>query len=57
MNVKKLNILFIAMLSLLITSCEAIGDIFSAGFYVGMAAIVAVIVIIVVVVSKLGRRG
>jgi hypothetical protein len=37
------------------TSCEVIGDIFSAGFYVGMSVVVFVIVLIIWLIGR--RRG
>lgn len=46
----------IAML-LTLTSCDIIGDIFSAGIYTGIFIVILVIVIIVWIVIKLGKRG
>jgi hypothetical protein len=47
---------FILML-LTLTSCEVIGDIFSAGFYAGIFVVVLVIVIIIWLIRKMGNRG
>jgi TRAP-type C4-dicarboxylate transport system permease large subunit len=50
-------ILFSIMLMLFtLTSCEAIGDIFSAGFYTGLTVVLVVIILIIWLVSR-GRRG
>lgn len=46
---------FILML-LTLTSCEAIGDIFSAGFYTGLTVVLIVIILIIWLVSR-GRKG
>jgi hypothetical protein len=40
---KNVLYVFLLMLSLLVTSCEVIGDIFSAGFYAGIFVVIAVI--------------
>lgn len=41
-------IVFFCMIILLsLTGCEAIGDIFSAGFYTGLALVVAVAILVV----------
>lgn len=45
-----------ALMLLTLTSCEIIGDIFSAGVYTGIFMVVLVIVIIIFIVIKLGRR-
>jgi hypothetical protein len=47
-------LLFTIML-LSLTGCEAIGDIFSAGFYTGLALVVAVVVLIVWLMGR--RKG
>ena len=51
-----LYILLSILSSSLLTSCQAIGDIFSAGVYVGIFLVVAVIIIIAIVVSRLGKK-
>ena len=45
------------LMLLTLTSCEAIGDIFSAGVYTGLAIVVLVVIIIVWIVTRLNRRG
>ena len=45
------------LMLLTLTSCEAIGDIFSAGVYTGVAIVVLVVIIIVWIVTRLNRRG
>jgi starvation-inducible outer membrane lipoprotein len=47
----------ILSLAFLLTGCEVIGDIFSAGVYTGVFIVVFVIVVIVVVVARMGRKG
>jgi hypothetical protein len=47
---------FILML-LTLTSCEVIGDIFSAGFYAGIFVVILVIAVIIWLISKMGRKG
>jgi hypothetical protein len=44
-------------LAFLLTGCEVIGDIFSAGVYTGIFIVVFIIVLIVVVVARIGRKG
>lgn len=41
-----------AMLLSLLTSCEAIGDIFKGGMYFGIFIVIAVIVLIIWLLSK-----
>ena len=45
------------LMLLTLTSCEAIGDVFSAGVYTGVFFVVFVIVVIVLIIAKLGKRG
>jgi hypothetical protein len=47
---------FILML-LTLTSCEVIGDIFSAGFYAGIFVVILVVAVIIWLISKMGRKG
>jgi hypothetical protein len=42
--------------SLLLTGCETLGDIFSAGVYTGVFIVVAIIVVIVVIIAKVGKK-
>ncbi len=48
----KVSLFSFVILMLVMTSCEAIGDIFSAGFYMGMALVVGVILLVVWLVTK-----
>ena len=41
---------------MLLTGCEAIGDIFKAGVWVGILVVVAVIGLIIFIVSKAGSK-
>ncbi|MBT1689839.1 hypothetical protein [Dawidia soli] len=49
---KTLSILSIALLVVLMTSCEIVGDIFSAGFYIGGFVVVLVVGTILVLVLR-----
>lgn len=51
-NMKIRSILSIALLVVLMTSCEIVGDIFSAGFYIGGFVVVLVIGAILVLVLR-----
>ncbi len=54
---KKLMLpLLILLTSLMLTSCEVIGDIFGAGVYTGVFLVLLVIVIIIIVVVKVFKR-
>jgi TRAP-type C4-dicarboxylate transport system permease large subunit len=54
---KHLIALSILFMMFTMTSCELIGDIFSAGFYTGLFLVVVVIVVIIFIVVKMrGRR-
>lgn len=49
--------LFFTLMLLTLSSCQVIGDIFSAGFYTGLFVVVLIIAIIVFIAIKLkGRR-
>jgi TRAP-type C4-dicarboxylate transport system permease large subunit len=48
----KVSLLSFVMIMFAMTSCEAIGDIFSAGFYTGMILVVGIIILIVWLVTK-----
>jgi hypothetical protein len=54
---KKLIVYCFILMLLTLTSCEVIGDIFSAGFYAGIFVVVLVIVIIIWLIRKMGNRG
>lgn len=51
-NMKKVSIFSIALLAAVMTSCEIVGDIFSAGFYIGAFVVVLVIGTILVLVLR-----
>jgi hypothetical protein len=57
MNMKNITIVSFVLMLLTLTSCEVIGDIFSAGVYTGVFIVVLIIVIIIFIVIKLGKRG
>ena len=48
--------LSIAFMMLTLTSCELVGDIFSAGFYTGLFIVFLVMAIIIFIVIKAKRR-
>jgi ABC-type enterochelin transport system permease subunit len=54
-NMKKISILSIALLAAVMTSCQVVGDIFSAGFYIGAFVVVFVIGTILLLVLR-GRK-
>lgn len=56
MMMKKINIILLFLLSAVITGCEVIGDIFSAGFYAGIFVVVFVIALIIFIAVKVRRK-
>lgn len=52
---KNLILICFTLMLLTLTSCEVVGDIFSAGFYTGLAVVVAVIVLLIWLFSR--KRG
>jgi hypothetical protein len=44
------------LLALIVTSCQVIGDIFSAGVYTGIFVVIIVVVIIIWIFTKLRNR-
>jgi hypothetical protein len=52
---KNLFFILFTLMLLSMTSCEAIGDIFSAGFYSGLAVVVAVVVLVIWLFGR--KRG
>lgn len=42
--------------TMLLSSCEAIGDIFKAGMGVGIFLVLAVVILIVVIVMRVGKK-
>lgn len=59
MLLRSLPIAFVALfLTLFMTSCEAIGDIFAAGAYTGIIGVVLVVAVLIWLASKfLGGGG
>lgn len=53
---KNVSALSMILMMLMVTSCEIIGDIFSAGFYTGLFIVILVIAIIFFFVAKANRR-
>ncbi len=51
-----LYIFAIILSSSLLTSCQAIGDIFSAGVYTGIFLVVIIVVVIVFIVARFGKK-
>ena len=51
------TLLTIFSLALLMSSCELVGDIFSAGVYTGIFLVVFVVVIIIVIIARIGKKG
>ena len=51
-----LYVLLFAMISMSLTSCELAGDIFKAGFWVGILVVAAVIGLVVFLISKLSGK-
>lgn len=49
---KKFNVLLLMVLSLSLTSCEVVGDIFEAGWWTG---VIVVVLVIALVIWLLGR--
>ncbi len=56
MKTKSLWMLTFALLSVALTSCEVVGDIFGAGVSVGIFLVIAVIVIVLIVLIRIFRR-
>lgn len=54
---KNIIFLFLLLMMFTLTSCELIGDIFSAGFYTALFLVFLVVAIIIFIVMKMrGRR-
>lgn len=47
---------FFLALALVMTGCEVVGDIFSAGVYTGVFLVILIIVIIVVVAARIFKK-
>ena len=52
---KNLFFIILALIMLSMSSCEVIGDIFSVGFYSGIAVVIAVVVLVVWLFGR--KRG
>lgn len=50
------SLLLFLLAAIMLSSCEAIGDIFGAGFYTGVFVVVFVVVLIIVLISRIFRR-
>jgi len=51
-----LYFLILALLAFILTGCELVGDIFSAGVYTGIFIVVLFIGLIIYAVMRLGKR-
>jgi len=51
-----LYVLLFAMISISLTSCELVGDIFKAGVWVGILVVVGIIALVVFLISKLSGK-
>lgn len=51
-----LYVLLFAMISISLTSCQLVGDIFKAGVWVGILTVAAVIGLIIFLISKLSGK-
>jgi hypothetical protein len=49
---KNVFFLLLTLIMITFTSCEVIGDIFSAGFYTGLFVVLAVIVLLIWLIGK-----
>jgi hypothetical protein len=49
--------LCLMLMLIVLTSCEIIGEIFSAGVYTGIFVVVLVVAILIWIISRLGKRG
>jgi hypothetical protein len=49
-------VLLFVMISISLTSCQVVGDIFKAGVWVGILAVAAVIGLIIFLISKLSGK-
>lgn len=58
MNIMKnsLYVLLFVLISVSLTSCELVGDIFKAGVWVGILAVAAVIGLIIFLISKVSGK-
>jgi hypothetical protein len=54
-NILYASLLFV-MISISLTSCELVGDIFKAGVWVGVLVVVAILGLIIFLISKLSGK-
>lgn len=54
---KNIFVCLLVLMMLTLTSCELVGDIFSAGVYTGIFVVVFIVVIIIWLIAKMGRKG
>jgi hypothetical protein len=57
MKKQTIGIITIFAAVILLSGCQAIGDIFKAGVWVGVLVVVAVIGLIVFIISKAGNKN
>lgn len=55
-HIPSLLLLFAALLSFLLSSCELVEGIFKTGMGFGIFLVVAVIAVLIIIISKLGKR-
>jgi hypothetical protein len=51
-----LYVLLFVMISISLTSCELVGDIFKAGVWVGVLAVAAIIGLVIFLISKVSGK-
>ncbi len=52
---KNFSLPILGFMAILLTSCEAVADIFEAGFNVGVFAVIAVLILIILLFTR-GRK-
>ena len=52
-----IQVFTVLLLSLGLSSCQAIGDIFKAGVWSGVLLVAAIIAIIIFIIVRLGKRS
>jgi hypothetical protein len=50
-NMKLIHLILLCLLPILFIGCEAIGDIFKAGIWVGIIIVIAIIAIVAFIIS------
>jgi len=56
MKTKSLTAIVLVLSGLILTSCQLVGDIFSAGVYTGIFIVILFIALIIFAVVRLGKR-